>query len=646
MKHNHRRTDTRQRGPTQAPAQAVFASAIQHHLARRLHEAEQLYRQVLAVNPRHADSLHLLGVVAYQTGRHDLAVETIGRAIACNPSVAAYHSNLANAFRDLGGLDQAAACYRTALKLQPNLAEAHTNLGSLLKNPNDAIDCHRQALAINPALQEAHSNLAKALQQQGQLDAAVASYRTALDLRPDDAQTHCNLGSVQKDLGRLDEAVASYRKALALKPDLTEAHYNLGNALRDQEQPQQAADCFRRAIELKPDFPEAHNNLGHVLREPGQLDAAVISYRRALVLKPAFPEAHNNLGKALGEQGRLDEAVACYRAALDLRPDFPDVHHNLGLALLAQGELAAGWEKYEWRWKTPYMIKHRRNFAQPQWQGDPAEGKTLLIHAEQGFGDTLQFCRYATSAAARGLRVIMQVPKPLVRLLRGLQGVDAVVPDGDELPAFDLHCPMLSLPFALKTTITTIPSTLPYLYANAAQAARWRTRLDAIAKPGLRVGLVWAGDPGSHSTAQAERDRRRSIAPDRVAPLFDIPGLHILSLQKSGPAAPQDFPLTNFMNEMDDFADTATLIANLDLVISVDTAVAHLAAALGKPVWVLYGFEPDWRWLNGQPQSPWYPTMQLYRQAHPGDWDTVLAEVTSDLRRLATSLKEDPMRLQ
>ncbi len=513
-----------------SPVRQILAAAVQHHQAGRLGEAEQLYQQVLAVDPRHADSLHLLGVVACQMGRFDLAVDLIGRAIAIDPKEASYHSNL---------------------------------------------------------------------------------------------------GVALKELGRLNEAVARYRRAIDLKPDYPEVHNSLGNVLGEQGRLDEAVTCYRKAIDLRPDYPEAYFNLGITLKEQGRLDDAVTCYRKAIGLRPNYQEAHYNLGNAFRDQGRLDEAAACYRKAIDLRPDFPDAHHNAALALLALGDLQTGWAEYEWRWGTSQLIEARRDFAQPQWRGEAAEGRTLLIHAEQGFGDTLQFCRYAPLAAARGLRVIMEVQQPLVRLIRGLAGVDVVVGRGGELPAFDLHCPMLSMPLALGTTLTTIPSAASYLRAGAAQVAAWRARLATMASPSPRVGLAWAGKP-THAA-----DSRRSLAPARLAPLFALSGLHFFNLQKDGPAAPADFPPTDFMDEMADFADTAALIANLDLVISVDTAVAHLAAALGKPVWLLDRFDPCWRWLTGQRDSPWYPTLRLYRQAHPGDWDAVLAEVADDLRGLA-----------
>jgi len=434
--------------------------------------------------------------------------------------------------------------------------------------------------------------------------------------------------------GRLDEAVACYRRVLALRADLPEVHFNLGVALARQGQPDDAAACYRRALELKPDYVAAWSNLGNVLRAQGRLDEAVACYRRVLDHAPNVPHIHYNLGNALKAQGQLDEAVACYRTAIALDPDSVEAHTNLSLALLARGDLAAGWQEYEWRWNGP-LIKDRRDFAQPQWRGEAAEGRTLLIHAEQGFGDTLQFCRFAPLAAARGLRVIMEMQPPLLRLLRGLEGVDRVVGRGEPLPPFDLHCPMLSLPLALGTTIATIPAAASYLRADETQVAAWRARLAAMTGQGPRIGLVWAGKSYSYLPPMAAVDRRRSLAPERLAPLLGLPGLRFFSLQSGGQAPPVGFPLTDVMTEMTDFADTAALIANLDLVVSVDTSVAHLAAALGKPVWVLNRFDSCWRWFADRRDSPWYPTLRLYRQPRPGDWDAVIAAVVRDLRRLA-----------
>jgi Flp pilus assembly protein TadD len=494
-------------------------------------------------------------------------------------------------------------------------------------------------LALPQASSAVHRLFAEAVahHQTGRLDEAIGCYRKIVARKPDFVVAYANLGAALQAQGRPDEAAACYRHVIAIRPDFPDIHSNLGILLGRQGRTEEAVACLRKALRAGPDHPDSHNNLGVALQEQGRLEDAIACYRKAIDLGPHDAAGHQNLGHALGEQGRTAEAIACYRTAIGLRPDYAAAHYNLAMVLLAQGDLEAGWVEYEWRWKTPKMTGIARQFDQPQWRGEAAEGKTLLIHDEQGFGDSLQFCRFVSLAAARGLRVVLGVPKPLARLLGGLPGVDRVVTAGDELPGFDLHCPMLSLPLAFATTLATIPADPGYLRPDPTLVESWRVRLSAMANQGQRIGLVWAGNARKHLPEAAAVDRRRSIAPDRLAPLFDIPGLHFFSLQKDGPAAPDRFALTDLMGEMTDFADTAALIANLDLVISVDTAVAHLAAGIGKPVWLLDRFDPCWRWLTGRRDSPWYPTLRLYRQRDPLVWDPVIAEVTSDLRNLLAS---------
>jgi hypothetical protein len=410
----------------------------------------------------------------------------------------------------------------------------------------------------------------------------------------------------------------------------------------EQARIEEAVDCYHTALNLKPDFPEAHFNLGTAISELGQPNAAVVCYRNAIALRPDNADALLNLGTALKELGELNEATMCYRKVLALEPQHPEAHCNLGIVLLAQGELAEGWREHEWRWHTPQLINARRDFVQPQWRGEPATGSTLLIHAEQGFGDTIQFCRYAKQVSEHGLKVILEVQQPLVRLLHDLPGVELVIARGETQPTFDLHCPILSLPLALGVTLEKIGRFNPYLQADPIQVAAWQQRLPEVIGSGPRVGLAWAGSPRNHSRSLAAVDRRRSLAPDRLAPLFQVAGLRFFSLQKGGPPAPEEFPLIDVMGDMQDFADTAVLIANLDLVITVDTAVAHLAAALGKPVWLLDRFDACWRWFTGRRDSPWYPGLRLYRQPQPGDWESVLTEVTDDLRRFAADWWSHP----
>lgn len=435
--------------------------------------------------------------------------------------------------------------------------------------------------------------------------------------------------------GQTADAERLFRQVLAIDPRNSDSLHLLGVIAHSTGRDELAIELIKKAIAVNPREPTAHSNLGNLFQKLGRSDEAIASYRRALNINPNIPAALNNLGNALRSQRKLDEAIATYRKALTLNPDDPEVHYHLSMALLARGDLADAWPEYEWRWKTPMLVPARRDFPQPQWRGEAAAGRTLLIHGEQGFGDTLQFCRYAPLAAARGLRVVLEVPRPLARLIGGVAGVDQIVAEGEPRPNFDFHCPMLSLPLAFGTTLATIPADGPYLHADPEHVAAWRTRL-AEQTDGLpRIGLVWAGTSRTHMLTTSEGER--SIAPDRLAPLFGLPGLRFFSLQKDGPSAPDHFPLTDFMNEMGDFADTAALIANLDLVLSVDTAVAHLAAALGKPVWLLDRFDGCWRWLVDRRDSPWYPSVRLYRQAKPGAWDAVVAEVVDDLSRLAAT---------
>ncbi len=516
-----------------------------------------------------------------------------------------------------------------------SVADHHTGLGNAARRrgaTREAIDHFARALQAQPNRPEWNYNLATALAEAGRLNEAAAGFRAALRLRPAFWEAWNNLGLVLTDRGEPAEAAECFRAALRLQPRIPETHTHLGIALRRLGRLDEAASALREAIRLRPRHADAHNVLGAVRQEDGAVGEALACYQAALAVRPDHADARNNLGTALGELGRRDEAIAAYLAAIALEPDFADARHNLAMALLARGDWDRGWAEYEWRWRTPQFRGARRGFAQPHWGGAAAPGRTLLIHAEQGFGDTLQFCRLAALAAARGPRVVLEVQRPLARLLRGLPGVAQVVARGEALPAFDLHCPLLSLPRALGLTVATVPAETPYLRADPALARAWRARLDAVtARP--RVGLTWAGNPRSHAPDLAAAARRRCVPPERLVPLLDTPGAAFVSLQKDGPALPPGVPVLDFMAEMEDFADTAALIANLDLVISVDTAVAHLAGALGKPVWLLDRFDPCWRWFTDRRDSPWYPTLRIYRQPHPADWESVVAEVAADLRR-------------
>jgi tetratricopeptide (TPR) repeat protein len=491
---------------------------------------------------------------------------------------------------------------------------------------DEAVACCRQALELKPDYAEAYNNLGNALRDLGKLDGAIACYRRALELKPDYAEAHNNMGVAFRDLGKLDGAIACYRRALELTPDYAGAHSNLGVALLDQGKLDEAVACYRRALELKPDYAGAHYNLGNALNDQGTLDEAVACYRRALELKPDYAEAYNNLGNTLRDQGTLDEAVACCRRALELKPDYVEAHLNQSLISLLTGDFERGWAEYEWRWKTKQC--QRRDFSQALWDRQPLEGRTILLHAEQGLGDTIQFVRYAPLVKQARARVLVECQKPLVRLLAGCRGVDALIGRGDDLPPFDTHAPLLSLPGIFRTSLGTIPADVPYLFAEPGLVKHWQQELGGIA--GFKIGIAWRGSP------EHRNDRARSIPLSCFESLAGLPGAHFFSLQKGvGVGELQEasgrFPVTELGSRLEDFTDTAAVLRNLDLVIACDTAVAHLAGALGVPVWVALPFVPDWRWLLNRSDSPWYPTMQLFQQKKLGDWAGVFGEIKTAL---------------
>jgi tetratricopeptide (TPR) repeat protein len=678
---------------------------IEHHRAGRFEAAEAAYRHVLAIEPEGADTLHLLGLLAYQRQRHEQALDLINRAIRLQGDRAVFHNNAALALLGLGRLDEAeASCHRAisldpaypvahgtlgtvlrlggrldeaefscgaAIGLDPALVAAHCQLGQIraaLGRPGQAVESFRAALRLAPGLLDAHLGLAAVLRELGRIGElepcfrhalrqapgdpelhnmlgvtlrslarpaeAEACYREALRLAPDFAEAHNNLGSVLSELGRHGEAESGYRAALRLKPDYAEAYSNLGAALLEQGRAAEAEECQRAALRLLPGLAEAHFNLGSALLAQGRTEAAEERYREAVALKPGYADAHFNLGAILFEQRRLAEAEASYQTALARQPVHARAHYNLGHLLLLTGRLEEGWPHYDWRIEAHGA--GRRDFLQPFWEGESLGDGVLLLHAEQGLGDTLQFCRYAPVLARRA-KVVFEVPVPLLPLLESnLSGIARIVAAGDALPPFDAHLPLLSAPHRLGTDLATIPAEIPYLAADPQRCAFWRRRM--VGLDGLRVGLVWAGGLGQDQPDAV--DRRRSMMLEQLSPLADIDGVHFLSLQKGKPAAqalspPGGMVLHDFTGELADFADTAALVDGLDLVISVDTAVAHLAGAMGKPVWLLNRFDSCWRWLQDRDDSPWYPSLRQFRQPAAGDWASVMTKVKAALVQLA-----------
>jgi Flp pilus assembly protein TadD len=617
----------------------IYRLGFAAHQAGRLQEAEQAYRDVLSKEPAHPDALHLLGVVAHQVGRSDVAEDYIGQAIVKAPRRPDFHSNLGLVLTQRGRPAEAEAALTTALRLKPKYPDALNNLGIALAaqgRHDEAVAVYRRALKLQANYPDACNNLGLAYKALGKLTEAEARFRAALAFKPDFVEAHGNLGIVLAAQGRTADAEASYRAALRLRPSHREALNNLGVLLSDLGRWAEAESLLREAIRLDPDVPDAYRNLGAVLNHLKRAVEAEPILRLAARLAPDSPEAHFNLGAALHDLRRLGEADSAYRQAILLSPDFADAHNNRAYSLLLAGRYAEGWPEYEWRWRTKHMAGGARGFAAPQWMGEPLDGRTLLVHAEQGLGDTLQFCRYAPLIAGAG-RIIIEVQPSLEQLMASLTGSMEVIARGEAIPAFDLHCPLMSLPFALSAAAEDIPAAVPYLFAESVAAARWRTRLAGMA--GRRVGLVWAGNSHLGYPEFAAVDARRSVSLSDMAPLAEVGGIAFVSLQKGAPSAqganpPVGMSLSDYTGELGNFAETAALIEALDLVISVDTSVAHLAGAMGKPVWVLNRYDTCWRWLLNRTDSPWYPTVRLFRQPAPGDWTSVMHSVAKALGEL------------
>ncbi|MFZ9299010.1 MAG: tetratricopeptide repeat protein, partial [Hylemonella sp.] len=541
------------------------------------------------------------------------ALDHYARALALQPSHAAPHSHLGVALKDLGRLAQSMASHDRAVALAPNSAQAHANRGvtlSQLEQLPEALACFDRAIAIQPAYVEALTNRGVVLQKLGQLEQALASHEQALAIDPSYAVAHCNLGTTLKALGRLDEALAS----------------------------------FERALSIAPNHADALANRGTVLKELGRLDEAVACHDRAIALKPNNSHIHANRGNALKLMGKIEQALHSYDRAIALQPDNQSANWNKSHALLLQGNLAQGWALFESRWKINARGMQPRPFVQPLWLGEQnIAGKTILLHAEQGMGDTIQFCRFARLVKALGARVLLEVPKALASLLCGLEGVDELLVSGAGLPPFDYHCPLMSLPLALGTDLSNIPSAQQYIHADTQKVAYWQQRLGPAS--GKRVGLVWNGGFRANQPELWAVNERRNISLEQLSRALNTLNVSFYSLQKGDPAESElrgqeqkYWPrgnLTNLADELADFSDTAALIENLDLVISVDTSTAHLAAALRKPTWILNRFDTCWRWMLNRTDSPWYESVRLYRQGTMNCWEPVLERVANDLAVMA-----------
>lgn len=543
-----------------------FKRALEHYQAGQIREAEKICKDIYCTDPEYSPALHLLGMVAYQRGRYDVAVNLMGAAIQIQSDVAFYHRDMGNVFLSQNKIDESILCYRNVLRLNPNFVETYYLLSVAL---------------------------------------------------------------VKKDL--LDEAMQSLVIALKLRPDYTDALYQAGFILGKQNKPDEAIACFEKLLEIEPARTEALFALGAALGSIDREDEAIDCYGKVLQIEPDHVYTLNNLGLLFKEQGEIEQAMNVYQKAIEISPDLAGPHWNLSHVLLLTGNLQAGWKEFEWRLrKDDWQKANFRSCKAPLWKGESFAGKTLFIHDEQGLGDTIQFIRYLPMVKALGGDIIFETQGPLIGLLKDFPGIDRLIPrsaDGVLPTDMDFYVPLLSLPAIFNTTLDTIPDTVPYLHADADKTRRWRERLPG---DGFKVGIVWAGGPKNPN------ERNRSCRLRQFESIANISGVRLIGMQK-GKAAEQvkDLPtgmeVINYGPELEDFTDTMALIENLDLIIAVDTSVAHLAGAMGKPIWLVLTFAHHWPWLLNRTDSPWYPSMRIYRQKDKGCWSPVFEEIKKNL---------------
>lgn len=653
----------------------------------RLEESLPLLHEAIRHKGDEAAYYSNLGLVLRDLGRLDEAAASLERAVSLQPGFAEAHNNLGTVHRSQGDLPAAIAGYRRALELRRDYAEAAKNLAVALSDQGDdeaSIEACRRVLAMEPKNLDIQLRLGLALRKLGEAEQAVEAFQGAIASSPNHVPAHKLLGAAFEDAGDLSSAESAYSRALELDPADSEAasrlgpilwkqkrfedaaevlraaverdpanprlRSDLGLALRDRGSHDEAIACFQEAIRIKPKNVAAYNRLGNTYLAADRYDEAISAFHKAIRLKPDFWESYNNLAVGYRYMSqRLDSAVRYLRNAQKLKPDYANAYWNEALLLLELGDYERGWERYEWRFQRDNA--KQRPFEEPRWDGSDLAGRSLMLFAEQGFGDTLMFVRYLSpvleragagagaGAGARAGNVILEAQPGLRRLLAEAFPKVRVVARGKPLPGFDLQCPLLSLPRMFETRLDSIPATVPYIACDREMARRWKTELGGVT--GLKVGLVWAGSPDH------QLDRHRSIALPALLPLLEVGGTEWFSLQV-GPRsadlqAQEATGIRDLAPEIEDFADTAAVLMNLDLVITVDTSVAHLAGALGRPVWVLVPYAPDWRWMLRREDSPWYPTMRLFRQPAVGDWESPIAALRSELDRL---VKGDRSRLE
>jgi tetratricopeptide (TPR) repeat protein len=647
-----------------------FDQAVQLHQSGKFPEAEAAYKQILAQQPNNADALHMLGLLYFQAGQPAPGVELITRALQLTPQNAAAYSNLGEIKRSLGQLDEAADLCRRALALNPALAAANANLAMILyqqRRFDEALPLALQSVKQAPMdaggygvtglimleqnrLQEAVQYLNEAarrapndptrvsalgfcLERLEQFEQALSCYQRAVQLAPNHSRLLLNLGALFARMERYADSEEWILKALQAEPGLMMATEQLAAVKMSLRKFEESIELCRKSIAANPAGSDAYATLGEALMGLGRFDECIEEMKKATAIKPTFAiyQTHSN---ALVRDLRGEEGLATLEKALAIDPQNPILHFNKSIILLLLGRLEEAWPEYEWRWQHPRMGWRNRQLGKPKWDGSPLNGKRILLHAEQGMGDTIFFGRFITHVAERGGFPVVFAQTSMVELVKTIKGVGEVIGEGVSLPQFDCHMPLMSLPSVFGITVDNIPNKVPYISANPDKSAYWKGEMDRHAKGKLKVGLVWEGGP-----FQPE-NFLRSASLAAYAPLADVPGVAFFGLQKGAaegqaknPPAGMDFTdLAPFIN---DFSDTAAMLDSLDLLISIDTSVIHVAAALGKPIWMMLAYSPGHMWMYGRNDTPWYPNVRIWRQPKFKDWATPVAAIKEELLKFA-----------
>lgn len=616
-----------------APATlATLQSAVRLLQAGQADEAARLLSALVDAEPQNADAIALLGLAHAQRDDDETALRLMTRALEINPRQASTQFNRAKVLRKLERWSEAEQAFARVLELKPDHGEARRARAQVLAEQNRDADALAELDRITTDNVASLTLRAKLRMNAGRAAEAVVDYDRIVSIDPSSWETWNNRGIALDQLEHYDDALKSYDRALGMQPNDDNVLHNRGAVLICLKRFDEALPLFERLVTTDPERADNWACRGAALASLNRIEEALASFEKGLELDPVSLRALNGKGMALTALGRVAEAIGVYKTAVMHHPANPMTHGNLAFAELVAGDLTNGFTSYEWRRKDGPIGKAQRAYPQAEWQGEDLTGKTLLLHPEQGLGDVVHFGRFVPILERKGARVILEAPAALKALMQTLPGRPVVVASGEAPPPFDLHAPLMSVAHRLGTTLETIPADVPYLVADEAKRTNWRTKVAPL--DGKRVGVCWSG----HSIHR--NDHARSIPLATFAPLLDVAGLSYVSLQREVRDA--DAPLlrakpnvADWMNEVADFADTAALIAELDLVVTVDTSVAHVAGALGKPVWILITSAPDWRWLLNRSDSPWYPTARLFRQSKIANWPPVIRDVREALTKFA-----------